>query len=61
MDDLDKTDKKMFAREKILKYQHKPGTKLKLYEVGWTSGRKYYNFIKDEILELKKNQAFLII
>ena len=41
------------------KYQHKPGTKLKLYEVGWADdGRQYYNTIKDKSLSFKKNEAF---
>ena len=59
MDHLDKNGKQKVKREKIPTYQHKPGTKLKLYEVGWTKeGRQYYNTIKDKFWELKKNHVF---
>ena len=59
MDHLDKKGKKRQERVKKPKYQHKPGTKLKLYEVGWTNdGRQYYNTIKNKFLEFKTNDGF---
>ena len=59
MDHLDKRGKKKKERVNKPKYQHKPGTKLKLYEVGWTNhGRQYYNTIKEKFLDFKKNAGF---
>ena len=59
MDHLDKKGKKKQKRVNKPKYQHKPGTKLKLYEVGWTNdGRQYYNTIKNKFLKFKKMMGF---
>ena len=42
MDHLDKKGKKKKEIVNKPKYQHKQGTKLKVYEVGWTNdGRQY--------------------
>ena len=46
-------------RVELPMYHRPPGTKLKLYEVGWTSdGREYYATLSKLFQSLKSNQQF---
>ena len=46
-------------RVELPMYHTPPGTKLKLYEVGWTSeGRDYYAILSNIFQSLKSNQKF---
>ena len=56
---MTKEDKKTHKRKACPEYHTPVGTKLKLYEVDWTSeGRQYYNKLKLTFKFLKSNEQY---